>query len=104
MRLLLDEVQVTMTILQSQIDDAPRQLCIDLPPEWEHQAVEVIVRPLKARDPQTTAIATPRESANFWQSLLEMRAAPDFEPIDWTHEEIDGWRDRSTQEPFQWPD
>jgi|GEM_PF-5981153 len=35
-----------MTILQSQINDAPRQLCIDLPPEWEHRRLEVTVRAL----------------------------------------------------------
>jgi len=35
-----------MTILQSQIDDAPKQLCIDLPPEWEHRRLEVTVRAL----------------------------------------------------------
>lgn len=35
-----------MTILQSHIEDAPRQLCIDLPPEWEHRRLEVTVRAL----------------------------------------------------------
>ena len=90
-----------MTILQSQIDDAPRQLCIDLPPEWEHQRVEVIVRPLKARAPQASAVETPGEPANFWQSVLDMRAAPDFEPIDWAHEEIKGWRDRDRDAPHE---
>lgn len=93
-----------MTILQSQIDDAPRQLCIDLPPEWEHQRVEVIVRPLKDGLPQPSAVETPGEPANFWQSVRDMRAAPDFEPIDWAPEEIDGWRERASREPFQWPD
>lgn len=35
-----------MTILHSHIEDAPRQLCIDLPPEWEHRRLEVTVRAL----------------------------------------------------------
>ncbi|WP_328983801.1 hypothetical protein [Thiorhodovibrio winogradskyi] len=93
-----------MTILQSQINDAPRQLCIDLPPEWEHQRVEVIVRPLTDCSPQASAVETSVEPANFWHAVLNMRAAPDFEPIDWAPEEIYGWRDRSIREPFQWPD
>ncbi|MBK5969940.1 MULTISPECIES: hypothetical protein [Thiorhodovibrio] len=93
-----------MTILQSQIDDAPRQLCIDLPPEWEHRRLQVIVRPLVEGSPKTRAVEPPNESANFWQSVLNMRAARDFEPIDWAPGEIDSWRDRSTQEPFSWLD
>lgn len=49
-----------MTILQSQIDDAPRQLRIDLPPEWEHRRVEVIVRPLDEEQPPSADQAPPR--------------------------------------------
>jgi hypothetical protein len=77
-----------MTILQSQIDDAPRQLCIDLPPEFEHRRLQVIVRPLVEGSPKNGAVEPPNESANFWQSVMNMRAAPGFEPIDWTPKEI----------------
>jgi len=49
-----------MTILQSQIDDAPKQLCIDLPPEWEHRSSEVIGRPLDEEQPPNADQARPR--------------------------------------------
>jgi hypothetical protein len=49
-----------MTILQSQIDDAPRQLRIALPPEWKHRRAEVIVRPLDEQQPPNAEQARPR--------------------------------------------
>jgi prevent-host-death family protein len=30
----------------------------------------------------------------FWEAIQAMRADPAFEPVDFTQEEIDGWRDR----------
>ena len=41
---------------------------------------------------------------NFWDLIVEMRSSPDFEPIDWTLEEVDSWRDRSPVQNFEWPE
>lgn len=50
-----------MTILQSHIEDAPRQLCIDLPPEWEHRRLEVTVRALdEGNRPEVADAQRPR--------------------------------------------
>ena len=45
-----------------------------------------------------------RESLDFWSLVEEMRADPNFQPIDWTPEEIDAWRDRRPMREFAWPE
>lgn len=40
---------------------------------------------------------------DFWGLVSEMRADPAFEPVDWTQEEIDAWRDRLPPRDFEWP-
>jgi prevent-host-death family protein len=39
----------------------------------------------------------------FWDAIREMRADPEFEPIDLQSEEIESWRDRAAQDRgFEW--
>ncbi len=39
---------------------------------------------------------------NFWGLIVEMRSDPEFEPVDWTPEEVDSWRDRRPERDFEW--
>jgi len=41
---------------------------------------------------------------NFWDLIVEMRSDPAFEPVDWTPEEIESWRDRRPTREFEWPE
>lgn len=41
---------------------------------------------------------------SFWQAIQEMRADPEFEPVDFTAEEIDGWRNKTPGRVFSWED
>jgi len=42
--------------------------------------------------------------SDFWNLIAEMRADPAFEPVDWTHEQVDSWRDRQPGPEFDWPE
>ncbi|MBK1704611.1 type II toxin-antitoxin system Phd/YefM family antitoxin [Halochromatium glycolicum] len=44
------------------------------------------------------------EPPSFWERLQAMRAEPHFQPIDWTPEEIDAWRERQPPREFAWPE
>lgn len=44
------------------------------------------------------------EPPSFWDQIQAMRADPGFQPIDWTPQEIDAWRDRQPSREFAWPD
>jgi len=41
---------------------------------------------------------------DFWDLIVKMRAAPDFVPVDWSPETVDGWRDRRPAPGFEWPE
>lgn len=41
---------------------------------------------------------------DFWDLITEMRADPAFEPVNWTGEEVDTWRDRQPARGFAWPE
>jgi prevent-host-death family protein len=45
-----------------------------------------------------------RERRNFWDLIVEMRSDPEFEPVGWTPEEVDSWRDRRSGRDFEWPE
>jgi prevent-host-death family protein len=45
-----------------------------------------------------------KEKHNFWDLIVEMRSDPEFEPIDWTREEIDSLRDSRPVQEFEWPE
>jgi hypothetical protein len=45
-----------------------------------------------------------RDAPDFWSLVAEMRADPAFQPVDWTPEEIDAWRDRQPMREFAWPE
>lgn len=45
-----------------------------------------------------------REHHNFWDLIVEMRSGPEFEPVDWTSEEVASWRDREPARDFEWPE
>jgi len=45
-----------------------------------------------------------RERRNFWEIIVEMRSDPEFEPVDWSPEEVDSWRDRRPGRDFEWPE
>ncbi len=42
--------------------------------------------------------------ADFWQAIQEMRASPEFTPVDWAPEEIASWRDLGPDREFSWQD
>lgn len=44
-----------------------------------------------------------REQHNFWDLIVQMRSDPAFEPIAWSPEELDSWRDRRSGKDFEWP-
>lgn len=73
-----------MTILQSQIDDAPKQLRIDLPPEWEHRRLEVIVRAIN--EPVSADACLERPSYRHWRMtdrvMLNRGTLHERNPID----------------------
>jgi hypothetical protein len=60
------------------------------PSDCEPRIVE-----LRGRSPEST-------DGDFWSGILEMRSQPDFESVDFTAEEIEGWRDRSADRGFEW--
>jgi hypothetical protein len=39
---------------------------------------------------------------DFWQAIQEMRADSNFQPVDFSDEEIDSWRSKSTGRKFSW--
>ena len=41
---------------------------------------------------------------DFWELIQEMHADSHFQPIDWTREDIDSWRDRQSTREFIWPE
>jgi len=41
---------------------------------------------------------------SFWQAIQAMRADPEFEPVDFTAEEIDSWRDKTLGRECLWED
>lgn len=43
-----------------------------------------------------------QEQRNFWDLIAEMRADPTFEPVDWSKEKVDSWRDRRPAREFEW--
>jgi len=43
------------------------------------------------------------QQQNFWDLIAEMRSDPSFEPVDWSKEEVDSWRDRRPTQEFEWP-
>jgi len=45
-----------------------------------------------------------RDAPDFGALVVEMRADPAFQPVDWTPEEIDAWRDRQPVRAFTWPE
>ena len=45
-----------------------------------------------------------QEQRDFWGLIEEMRADPTFEPVDWSREEVDSWRDRRPAREFEWPE
>ncbi len=45
-----------------------------------------------------------QERRSFWDLITEMRAAPTFEPVDWSPQEVDAWRDRRPARDFAWPE
>jgi len=45
-----------------------------------------------------------REQQDFWSLVSEMRADPAFEPVDWSREDVDAWRDRGPGRDFRWPE
>lgn len=45
-----------------------------------------------------------QEGRNFGDLIAEMRADPAFEPVDWSKEEVDSWRDRRPAREFEWPE
>lgn len=44
-----------------------------------------------------------QEQRSFWELIAEMRADPGFEPVDWSKDEVDSWRDRRAARDFEWP-
>jgi prevent-host-death family protein len=45
-----------------------------------------------------------QEQRNFGDLIAEMRSDSGFEPIDWSKEEVDSWRDRRPAREFEWPE
>jgi prevent-host-death family protein len=44
-----------------------------------------------------------QEQRNFWDLIAEMRSDSAFEPVDWSQEEVNSWRDRRPAREFDWP-
>ena len=51
-----------------------------------------------------TRLRQGQEQRNFWDLIAEIRSDPAFQPIDWSKEEIDSWRDRRPAREFEWPE
>jgi len=51
-----------------------------------------------------TRLRQGQEQRNFWDLIAEMRSDPAFQPIDWSKEEIDSWRERRPAREFEWPE
>jgi prevent-host-death family protein len=49
-------------------------------------------------------LKTGEKKKDFWQAIQEMRADPNFEPVDLSLEEVDSWRDKSPGREFSWED
>jgi len=45
-----------------------------------------------------------QEQRNFGDLIAEMRSNPGFEPVDWSKEDVDSWRDRRPAREFEWPE
>lgn len=47
-----------------------------------------------------------REQAapDFWDLITEMRADAAFQPVDWSKDDVDAWRDRRPTRDFEWPE
>ena len=43
-------------------------------------------------------------SRSFWELIVEMRDDPTFEPIEWSQDDINAWRDRRPTQAFAWPE
>ena len=41
---------------------------------------------------------------SFWELIVEMRDDPAFEPIEWSLDDINAWRDRRPTQAFTWPE
>lgn len=41
---------------------------------------------------------------SFWDLIVEMRDDPAFEPIEWSQDDINAWRDRRPTQVFTWPE
>ncbi len=41
---------------------------------------------------------------SFWELIVEMRDDPAFEPIEWSLDDINAWRDRRPTQVFTWPE
>jgi prevent-host-death family protein len=48
--------------------------------------------------------AQERAQPDFWDLVTEMRADPAFQPVDWSQEDVDSWRDRRPAQDFEWPE
>jgi len=47
-------------------------------------------------------LAAGRPLQGFWEGIQAMRADPEFQPVDFSPEEIAGWRDRGPGRDFAW--
>ena len=45
-----------------------------------------------------------QEARNFWDLIVEMRSDPGSEPVDWSADAVDAWRDRGPERAFEWPE
>lgn len=45
-----------------------------------------------------------QEQQNFWDLIAEMRSDPGFEPVDWSKEQVDSWRDHRPAPECEWPE
>jgi prevent-host-death family protein len=44
------------------------------------------------------------QAPDFWDLVTEMRADPAFEPLGWSQDDVDAWRDRRPTQDFTWPE
>ncbi|WP_133512551.1 type II toxin-antitoxin system Phd/YefM family antitoxin [Candidatus Thiosymbion oneisti] len=49
-----------------------------------------------------TRLRQGQKQGNLWDLIDEMRSDPAFEPVDWSQEEVDSWRDRRPVQEFQY--
>jgi len=50
-----------------------------------------------------TRLRQGQKQGNFCDLVDAMRSDPAFDPIDWSQEEVDSWRDRRPVREFEWP-